>query len=84
MDTDEFEIRATGPEGERIWTRNTYDVAKHIAEQTITKLGYTHVQVVNTFGGHRSDVLYEAFGSAKAVTHSRDAVAEERQQRPGL
>lgn len=79
MDTDEFEIKATGPEGERIWTRNTYDVAKYIADSTITKLGYQRAQVINTFGGHRSDVLYEV-----TATHSRDFVAEERQQRPGL
>ena len=81
-DTDEFEIKATGPEGERIWTRSTYDVAKYIADSTITKLGYHRAQVVNTFGGHRSDVLYEVKGINKSVTHSRDAVADER--RPGL
>lgn len=73
MDTDEFEIKATGKDGERIWTRSKYDTAKVIADQTITKLGYEKVQVVNTFGGHRSDVLYEV-----TATHSRDFVAEER------
>jgi hypothetical protein len=78
-DTDEFEIKATGPEGERIWTRSHYDTAKFIADQTITRLGYQRAQVVNTFGGHRSDVLYEV-----TATHSRDFVEEERSKRPGL
>lgn len=76
MDTDEFEIKATGNQGERIWTRNTYDVAKHIADSAIRKLGYTRAAVVNTFGGHRSDTLYEV-----TATHSRDAVEEERNRR---
>ena len=73
---DEFEIRATGDQGERIWTRSHYHVAKYIADQTITKLGYSRAEVRNTFGGHRSDVLYEV--RAVTATHSRDVVAEER------
>ncbi len=80
--TDEFEIRAIGqsPNRERIWTRGNYDVAKFIADSAITKLGYTRAEVVNTFGGHRSDVLYEV-----TATHSRDFVIEERMaKRSGL
>lgn len=74
MDTDEFEITATKPgEEPRVWTRSKYDVAKFIADSAITKLGYGKAVVVNTFGGDRSDVLYEVTGS-----HSRDHVAEER------
>lgn len=69
-DTDEFEIKATGPQGERIWTRSHYGTAKIIADQTITKLGYTRAEVVNTYGGHRSSVLYEVTpdGSRDYVT----------------
>lgn len=74
MDTDEFEITATKPGQEpRVWTRNKYEVAKVIADSTITRLGYQKAVVVNTFGGHRSDVLYEVTAS-----HSRDHLAEER------
>jgi len=74
MDTDEFEITATKPGQEpRVWTRSKYEVAKVIADSTITRLGYQKAVVVNTFGGHRSDVLYEVTAS-----HSRDHVAEER------
>ncbi len=73
MDTDEFEITATHPSKEaRVWTRNKYEVAKVVADSTITRLGYEKAVVVNTFGGHRSDVLYEVTAS-----HSRDHVAEE-------
>lgn len=73
---DEFLIQATGPNlHNRSWTRSTYDVAKHIADQSVFKLGYTRAEVRNTFGGHISDVLYEV-----TATHSRDVVAEERQQ----
>ena len=75
MDTDEFEITATEhPHMEtRVWTRSKYDTAKFIADSAITKLGYGKAVVINTFGGHRSDTLYEVSGS-----HSRDFVAEER------
>ena len=74
LDTDEFEITATATGKEpQVWTRSHYGVAKVIADQTITKLGYEKAVVVNTFGGHRSDVLYEVTAS-----HSRDHVAEER------
>lgn len=79
METDEFEIKATGHETEadRIWTRSKYDVAKFIADQTITRLGYKQAEVVNTFGGHRSDPLYVV-----TATHSRiervDHIANER------
>ena len=71
---DEFEITATHPDKEpQVWTRSTYLVAKIIADSTIKRLGYEKAVVVNTFGGHRSDVLYEVTAS-----HSRDHVAEER------
>ena len=74
MDTDEFEITATHPDRKpQVWTRSKYEVAKVIADSTITQLGYEKAVVVNTFGGHRSDVLYEVTGS-----HSTDHVAEER------
>ena len=74
MDTDEFEITATHPTKDaRVWTRSHYHVAKVIADSAITKLGYGKAVVVNTFGGHRSDTLYEVTAS-----HSRDHVEEER------
>ena len=70
---DEFEITATHPDREsKVWTRDKYEVAKVIADSTVTRLGYEKAVVVNTFGGHRSDVLYEVTAS-----HSRDFVAEE-------
>lgn len=59
--TDEFEVKATCPtKGQRVWTRDSLEAAKSIADQAISKLGYTRAQVVNTFGGHRSNVLYLA------------------------
>ena len=75
---DEFEITATHPNKEaRVWTRNTYHGAKFIADGAV-RLGYDKVVVINTYGGHRSDVLYEVIGVHKVVSHSRDFVAEER------
>lgn len=57
---DEFLIVAKGPNLEdRSWTRSTLGVAQHIADQAVTRLGYAHATVVNTFGGHISDTLYE-------------------------
>lgn len=74
MDTDEFEITATHPNKDpKVWTRSHYNTAKIIADSTITRLGYEKAVVINTFGGHRSNVLYEVTRS-----HSRDHVAEER------
>jgi len=59
VDSDEFEIKATGQGMEpRIWTRSTMGAACAIADQAISKLGYTNAEVVNTYGGHRSDPLY--------------------------
>lgn len=57
---DEFEIKATTKDGAEphIWTRSTYVSAKIIADQAITKLKYDRAEVVNTYGGDRSDVLY--------------------------
>jgi len=75
VDTDEFEITATHPHMEaRVWTRSRYEVAKAIADGAVTKLGYSKVVVINTFGGHRSDTLYEVVSGS----HSRDYVEEER------
>lgn len=66
MDTDEFEIKATGEGMEtRTWTRSTMGAASAIADQAVTKLGYALAEVVNTYGGHRSDVLYEIKGKHK-------------------
>lgn len=60
-DIDEFEIRATSSDKEpRIWTRDTLDTAKSIADQAVSRLGYERAQVVNTYGGVRSDILYLA------------------------
>jgi hypothetical protein len=79
VDTDEFEITATAPHMEvRVWTRSKYDTAKYIADSAITKLGYTNAVVVNTFGGHRSDPLYEVTGSHSKLVSTKDNVAEER------
>jgi hypothetical protein len=59
VDTDEFEIKATGPEmKDRVWTRSTMGAACSIADQAVERLGYKRAEVVNTYGGHRSDVLY--------------------------
>ncbi len=57
MEVDEFEIKATGhpTEPDRIWTRSRLDPSKFIAEQAVERLGYARAEVVNTFGGHRSD-----------------------------
>lgn len=79
MDTDEFEITATHPDKEpKVWTRNKYETAKVVADSTITRLGYLKAVVVNTFGGHRSDVLYEVTGSHSSLQSKRDHVLEER------
>lgn len=57
---DEFEIKAMHPTlKERIWTRDTLEVAKQIADKALT-LGYTKAEVVNIFGGHRSNPIYTA------------------------
>jgi hypothetical protein len=57
--SEEFEVKATGPDMPvRIWTRDKLDPCKFIAERAVTDLGYKHAEVVNTFGGHRSDPLY--------------------------
>jgi hypothetical protein len=58
--TDEFEIKATGhlTSPERMWHRSTLDVAKFIADQAVERLGFTHAEVINTFGGHRSNPIY--------------------------
>jgi len=59
MDTDEFEIKATGTDmQDRVWTRSTMGAACSIADQAVERLGYQRAEVVNTYGGHRSDVLY--------------------------
>lgn len=60
MKTDEFEITATGhaTEDDRMWHRSTLDVAKFIAEQAVERFGYARAEVINAFGGHRSDPLY--------------------------
>lgn len=60
MDTDEFEIKATGhaTEPERIWTRSTLEVANFIADQAVERLGYARAEVINTFGGVRSNPIY--------------------------
>lgn len=59
--TDEFEIKATGNDKpERIWTRNNLHASKMIADQAVSKLGYAKAEVVNTFGGDRSDPLHTA------------------------
>jgi hypothetical protein len=60
MRPDEFEIKATGhpSEPERVWTRSRLDPSKFIAEQAVARLGYARAEVVNTFGGHRSDPLF--------------------------
>jgi hypothetical protein len=56
---DEFRITASKDKTEdRIWTRSSLGTSKHIADQAITKLGFTKAIVVNTFGGHISDSLY--------------------------
>ena len=57
---DEFLIVAKAEgQPDRSWTRSTLGVSQHIADQAVTRLGYTHATVVNTFGGHISDTLYE-------------------------
>jgi hypothetical protein len=61
METDEFEIKATGhPTGllDRTWTRSKLAAATSIADQAVQKLGYTRAEVINTFGGHRSQPIY--------------------------
>ena len=59
MDTDEFEIKATGTDmQDRVWTRSTMGAACSIADQAVDRLGYQRAEVVNTYGGHRSDTLY--------------------------
>lgn len=64
---DEFEIKAFKGNEERIWTRSEYDTAKFIADQAINRLGYERAEVVNTFGGHRSDVLYYIHSTKKEI-----------------
>lgn len=60
MDTDEFEITATGhaTSPDQMWHRSTLDVAKFIAEQAVERLKFTRAVVINTFGGHRSNPIY--------------------------
>lgn len=59
---DEFEIKATGhpTEPDRIWTRATMAPCSFIADQAVSRLGYARAEVVNTYGGHRSEPLYVA------------------------
>jgi hypothetical protein len=67
---DEFLIVAKlDGQPDRSWTRSTLSVAQHIADQAITRLGYTTASVVNTFGGHVSDPLYkvEKIGSKESL-----------------
>lgn len=57
--SEEFEVRATGPDMPvRIWTREKLDPCKFIAERAVEDLGYTKAEVVNTFGGVRSNPIY--------------------------
>ena len=60
MDTDEFLIVAKGviAADEETWTRNNLAAAQMIADQAISRLGYSEAKVYNTFGGHMSDALY--------------------------
>ena len=68
--TDEFEIKATKKDAEpRIWTRSTYVTSKIIADQAVVKLGYERAEVVNTYGGHRSDPLYVVDATGTRVDH---------------
>jgi hypothetical protein len=65
--TDEFRITASKPGCEdRVWTRDSYRAAKAVANGAVIKLGYVVAKVVNTYGGHISDTLYEFRGT----THS--------------
>ena len=56
---DEFEIKGTGhkTDPDRIWTRSDPKTAEHIALQVVHKLGFARAEVVNTYGGHRSNPL---------------------------
>ena len=66
---DEFEITATHPKmPDRVWTRDTYSCTKFIADSTIIRLGYHKAVVVNTFGGDRSDVLYQVMATHSQVS----------------
>jgi hypothetical protein len=59
MAIDEFEIIARASDRtERRWTRSNIDAARSLAEQAVDKHGYVYAQVVNVFGGHRSDPLH--------------------------
>lgn len=79
VEPDEFEITATHPNMDaRVWTRSTYDTAKFIADSAITKLGYVRAVVINTYGGDKSDTLYEVTGSHSKLVSTKDHVAEER------
>lgn len=58
MSCDEFEIKAfDSNKNYRIWTRNSLSSALNLAQQVLNQ-GYNNVEVVNIFGGHRSDNFY--------------------------
>jgi len=78
---DEFRITASKPGCEdRVWTRNSYSAAKAVADNAVIKLGYVIAQVVNTFGGHVSDTLYEFRGPTHSSPGFTDHIANEATQ----
>lgn len=80
--TDEFQITASRPGAEdRVWTRSSYSAARSVAEGAVIKLGYVVAKVINTFGGHHSDTLYEFRGPTHSSPGFTDHIADEANNR---
>lgn len=58
---EEFEIKATGhaTKEDLILTRSYLAPSIFLAEKAI-QIGYSRAEVINTFGGHRSQPIYVA------------------------
>lgn len=74
MSQDEFLITATAEGKEpRTWTRSTYDVAKYIADSAVSdRLNYERAEVINTYGGHNSDVLYTSLRDGTRIDVTKE------------
>jgi hypothetical protein len=71
---DEFLITATAEGKEpRTWTRSTYAVAKFIADSAVSdRSDYERAEVINTYGGDISDVLYTSLRDGTRIDITKE------------